>query len=339
MVKTASPYCLWMHVQLGRAMRNAVAAEEQLGDSDNQESESETPSRTKTTKQAAIRPDKLPDIWSQMCNDSSCLIARLLNYFSEPEQFRSRRESRCCSKCNIEYSIGDLDDAKYHLYSEHGTRLGNRKPIVSALFDWAETQLDVIYTDRAFPMDGGCIVDPDTRNLLGRNAHDIKDAEKLRNIIPEWPYHDDIGESLVRELKRLFHETQQKAGRRRVDKSLQASVTASPRSLLPAPQVVPSYQYNLPTSSLVPPPTPMISQTQLSPIPPPPPYPYPSLCFSSAATLAPAFPSAYTHSHNAPSLNAISQPQVPAKRKHPENADDNERTSYTSLTHPEEEAM
>jgi hypothetical protein len=128
----------------------------------------------------------LPNFWHQLTNDQSCLQTQFLNHFNEPLEFRSYiRRDRCCSICNTNLQLNDLDS--YYLYNERGS--GNptkHKKVLELVTAWGEEQVITVFQNPAFRPTVYCFLSENQLNQLAREPYPITDVNTLCKVIGPW---------------------------------------------------------------------------------------------------------------------------------------------------------
>ncbi|KAJ5567194.1 hypothetical protein N7535_006500 [Penicillium sp. DV-2018c] len=83
------------------------------------------------------RLERLPKFWYDLVNAGVCIREQFLDYFGEPKDDDSpTRKERCCSNCNPDLILKDLD--LYHIQKESGPPYNEkRKLIAEDLEEWA----------------------------------------------------------------------------------------------------------------------------------------------------------------------------------------------------------
>lgn len=137
------------------------------------------------------RRDNLSDFWYDLANSeqndpSMCLRRQFLDFFNEPNEYRSgRRSYRCCSNCNPQTRLGKLDG--FYQYQECGPRANNRTKAVSVALDkWVEEQACLLYQGCALVPESTFFLSSDLREKLAKNAHSVLCIESLRKLLGPW---------------------------------------------------------------------------------------------------------------------------------------------------------
>jgi hypothetical protein len=136
------------------------------------------------------RRDDLSDFWYDLANERKdpplCLRRQFLDFFNELNEHRSgRRPDRCCSNCNPQTRLGNLDG--FYQYQEHGPRANDRTKAVSdALDKWAEEQALLVYQDCVFLPKSTFFLSSDLREKLAKNAHSVLCIKSLRRLLGSW---------------------------------------------------------------------------------------------------------------------------------------------------------
>jgi superfamily II DNA helicase RecQ len=154
------------------------------------------------------RRSKLPHFWYMFANDPSCLRARILEFFDEPEEYRvSIRKDRCCSNCNPDLDLGKLDN--HYLYKEHGNRLDTkRKKVLELIATWGESQLSAIFPNALFQPTVYCFITEDQLTKLAREAHLITNLNELHIALGIWPFFKSHGTELLKQLRAAYYATE-----------------------------------------------------------------------------------------------------------------------------------
>lgn len=128
---------------------------------------------------------------------------RILDYFSEPYQYRDGiRKERCCSNCNPEYSLDNLDDSRYYLYSEKGCSLrAPQKAIAKDILAWASEQCLAVYKNRIFTPDATFFLSTSQQTLLAKEAQGIFSLDDLQKILGPWRHFSTHGKGLLSVIK------------------------------------------------------------------------------------------------------------------------------------------
>ena len=152
------------------------------------------------------RRGRLPNFWYMLTNEPSCLRARFLDHFDEPQVFRIHiQNNRCCSNCNSDLQLGKLDN--HYLYNERGNNLNTkRKRVLELLTTWAENQLSVVvFRNPSFQPTVHCFISEDQLTQLAKDAHIITNMTSLHNSLGSWPLFDGYGAELLVQLRAAHH--------------------------------------------------------------------------------------------------------------------------------------
>ena len=253
-----------------------------LADSDD---EAKEPSHERLQKGGRLsheeRRAKLPKFWYLLANEpTECLRKRFLDYFNEPEVFRSNtRRDWCCSNCNPEYQVSD---PTRYLYTEHGSKPGEMDEIIiNRLKDWSKEVLSNTLKGLKFIPDRSSILAEEQCAHLAiyiKNAtysmRQCFQAEDLRAILRIWTFSDQLADGLVDVLKNAYQAAfmasiQTPAKRKRVpDDSSQMSTCSNltwSSALTPESTSQPTPSQHIPVSPWVDINTPLQAYTDMSP--------------------------------------------------------------------------
>lgn len=202
-----------------RAMKRNICASDgdlekdaSLADSDNEAEEADPERRQKGGHLShEERRGKLPEFWYLLANEpTGCLRKRFLDYFNEPERFRSHtRFDRCCSSCNPEYQ---LNDPTRYLYTERGFKPGEMdKTIINQLKNWSRDAIPSTFEGAKFKPDRSSILAEEECAQLATyiqqatySERECFNAKDLRTILGTWSWSDQLAERLVAVLKSTF---------------------------------------------------------------------------------------------------------------------------------------
>ncbi|KAJ5557569.1 hypothetical protein N7513_003155 [Penicillium frequentans] len=183
-----------------------------LADSDN-EAEAADPGRRQKGRHLSHeeRRAKLPGFWYLLANEpTECLRKRFLDYFNEPEGFKSNtRVDRCCSSCNPEYQ---LNDPTRYMYTERGFKPGEMdKTIIDQLKIWSREVLPCTFEGAKFKPDRSSILAEEECAQLATyiqhvtySERECLNAKDLQTILGTWSWSDQLAESLVAVLKSTY---------------------------------------------------------------------------------------------------------------------------------------
>lgn len=208
----------------------------------------DTPKAKKLTDEQ--RRDNLPDFWYNLANSErkdppECLRRQFLDFFDEPNEFRShRRPDRCCSNCNPETQLGKLEG--FYQYQEHGPRgIKRTKAVSDALETWAGEQANLVYRGCACVPRSTFFLSPDLREKLAKNAHLILDMESLQQFIGSWYWRESHGKALFSVIQNSYRSV-----------STQTSNSQISQSQIPGPSsqsIVTTSSFGLSTLVVAPP--------------------------------------------------------------------------------------
>lgn len=147
------------------------------------------------------RRSKLPNFWYMLANESSCLRARFLDYFNEPQEFRIHiRKDRCCSNCNPDFQLGKLDN--HYMYCERGNSLNvKRKKVLEMITTWTEDQIPAVFPNPSFQPTVYCFISADQLTQLAKDAHIITNLDTLRKALISWRFFQSHGVELLTKLR------------------------------------------------------------------------------------------------------------------------------------------
>jgi superfamily II DNA helicase RecQ len=147
------------------------------------------------------RRERLPVFWYHLINADGCIRKQFLDFFDEiNDTDNPTRKERCCSHCNPEFALGDLD--LYYLYSEKGPSSNKkRKLIAEDLERWAWSKCEEIPHKDNFLPNAGCILTKSQRVQLARYAHQTLAKEDILSRLGSWRWYDRFGQSLYEQLQ------------------------------------------------------------------------------------------------------------------------------------------
>jgi superfamily II DNA helicase RecQ len=155
------------------------------------------------------RRGRLPEFWYQFVNDPGCLRTKILDYFSEPDEYRhDKKKDRCCCNCDRSYYLDGLDDARYYLYNERGSISGKRQKAISKdIHHWAKTQHSDPTGDGSFRRNVDSFLSQTQRNRLAAYPFEVIQLRELPDIIGPWKHLDTHGVALLnaRAVSRAAH--------------------------------------------------------------------------------------------------------------------------------------
>jgi hypothetical protein len=198
-----------------------------------------------------------------LANEPSCLRARFLDRFDEPQEFRIHiRKDRCCSNCNPDFQLGKLDN--HYLYSERGNSLNaKRKKVLELITTWAEDQVSTAFPNPSFQPTVYCFISADQLTKLAKDAHVITNLDDLHKALGSWRFFQNYGEELLVKLRAAHYTTGEAIPQasRKATSQTQASSQSSQGSDIWAPVatlVSMSQSTLLQTAPSPPPPAPVI---------------------------------------------------------------------------------
>jgi superfamily II DNA helicase RecQ len=191
----------------GRQRKHESSQTSQQLDDDDEATSAEEQNKTRLS--LSERRRNIPDFWYMLANDHSCLRARFLDHFDEPQEFRVHiRQDRCCSNCNPDFQLGKLDN--HYLYSEHGNSLNvSRKKVLKHLMTWAEDQLSTVFPNPAFQPTVDCFISLDQLTQLAKDAHIITDIDGLHKALGSWCFFEECGTELLEQLRAAHHTVEE----------------------------------------------------------------------------------------------------------------------------------
>ncbi|KAJ5109556.1 hypothetical protein N7532_002201 [Penicillium argentinense] len=155
------------------------------------------------------RRERLPAFWYNLINASTCIRQEFLDFFEESKDGDNpTRKERCCSYCNPDFTIEDLD--QYYLYSEKGpSYTKKRKLIADDLEKWAWCKSHEVLRKDGLILDACNILTKDQRVELARYAHQTLTKDDLFDRLGLWHWCGRFDQSLFEELRKAYctHES------------------------------------------------------------------------------------------------------------------------------------